>query len=709
MGSPPLATTATAGLMSANDKQVLDNLNPNVSVTYSDVNSSTMAIMNAKQENLIDLLINEEPHILAQIRTNNLLNVNDEEVTDGYLSSSGVLTASTNNNDYAGPFIPVTAGQDIYYTGIVGETTSSSINRRLHVYNANKQWIKQLSFAGSLRIGDHWSTHGTIPSNGAYVRVSWGITDYNVMISVGAPSEYKPYYLTPFEEITTASFQLASNSDMTGAITYTTVVPNTITDAYGFQYNPILGKIYLTTGHIDSYNGETLPGYWWSDRDIYEENTSPTTGAEVIYMLANEDIEEYNITPLTIPMFYQKNYFVIDNGEIINISYYAETLAAKHFTVYDGVKFGTTNIDETNVIGWNHAADEIDLKANIDSPIFTGIPQAPTANINVNSDRLATTAFVQQKMNNIASLEPSSRASKNYSVGDYLFMGGQLFKVTAPIVQNGTITAGTNVEAATVMDEIQNLDDVFVHVTNQGNNNYTSDKTYDEILAAIQRGQTVFAKMDGEGGNYLLIEVESSYVIFKKSCKLGSTSVSRDGNVIPCLYEHIITIYKSGTVNFYITSFTNSNLYYNEIIEIVDGNGDYFESADDLTTANASSIGINFPGWEIWEWPIFWENSKVRVGTMTESNISDGWYSDTSRSCELYDCVKTEITKNIITDPQGYEDPYTMITHTGTFRTLSMRNGNPVIKTIIITAYHQEYTDIDYSNDISVTYSEIAL
>ena len=87
---------------------------------------------------------------------------------------------------------------------------------------------------------------------------------------------------------------------------------------------------------------------------------------------------------------------------------------------------------------------------------------------------------------------------------------------------------------------------------------------------------------------------------------------------------------------------------------------------------------------------------------MTEPNISDFWYSDTSRSCELYDCVKTEITKNI-------EDPDHMITHTGTFRTLSMRNGNPVIKTIIITAHHQEYTDIDYSNDISVTYSEVAL
>ena len=412
-----------------------------------------MAIMNAKQENLVDLLINEKPHILAQIRTNNLLNVNDEEVTDGYLSSNGVLTASTNNNDHAGPFIPVTVGQDIYYTGIVGETTSSSINRRLHVFNANKQWIKQISFAGSLRVGDHWSTHGTVPANGAYVRVSWGITDYNVMISVGAPNGYEPYYLTPFEEITSASFQLASNSNMTGAITYTTTVPSAITDAYGFKYNPILGKIYLTTGHIASYNGETLPGYWWSDRDIYEAGHSPSTGAEVVYMLADEDIEEYSYTPLIIPMFYQKNYLIINNGEIINITYYAETLAAKHFTVYDGVRIGATDIDETNVIGWNHAANEIDLKAPINSPIFTGSPQAPTPNVNVNSERLATTAFVQTKMGNIAPIE-SGKASKNYNAGEYLMLGGYLFKTTTNISSGTTFTSGTNIERTTIADEL---------------------------------------------------------------------------------------------------------------------------------------------------------------------------------------------------------------------------------------------------------------
>jgi len=36
-------------------------------------------------------------------------------------------------------------------------------------------------------------------------------------------------------------------------------VPAAAGDLYGFRYNPIAGKLYATTGHIASYNGETLP------------------------------------------------------------------------------------------------------------------------------------------------------------------------------------------------------------------------------------------------------------------------------------------------------------------------------------------------------------------------------------------------------------------------------------------------------------------
>ena len=214
------------------------------------------------------MTITADPIIESQIRTSNLLNV-DEYTPGFYIGSNGQL--ANNANDRVGGFIPVSPGDDIYYTGIIGPTNSSSINRRLHVYTANQIWIKQLSFAGSLKIGDNWSTHGVVPANGAYVRVSWGVEDTNVMISIGEPAKYYPYYITPFDTITSASFQIGSTSNLENASTYIINVPVEAGNQYGFTYNPVEGKFYSTTGHIDSYNGESLPGYWWSDRDIYTE------------------------------------------------------------------------------------------------------------------------------------------------------------------------------------------------------------------------------------------------------------------------------------------------------------------------------------------------------------------------------------------------------------------------------------------------------
>jgi hypothetical protein len=131
----PVATHSSNGLMSSADKQFLDNLNPNISVTISDIYASEIHVINAKQENMVNLEIIESPHISEQIRTSNLLDVSN--FTPGfYIGSNGQL--ANNTNDRVGNFIPVSPGDDIYYTGIIGPTNSSSINRRLHVYNANK-------------------------------------------------------------------------------------------------------------------------------------------------------------------------------------------------------------------------------------------------------------------------------------------------------------------------------------------------------------------------------------------------------------------------------------------------------------------------------------------------------------------------------------------------------------------------------------------
>lgn len=46
------------------------------------------------------------------------------------------------------------------------------------------------------------------------------------------------------------------------------------------------GDVLSTMGNIASYAGETLPGKWISSMDEYEEGATPTTGAQVVYELA---------------------------------------------------------------------------------------------------------------------------------------------------------------------------------------------------------------------------------------------------------------------------------------------------------------------------------------------------------------------------------------------------------------------------------------
>jgi len=68
---------------------------------------------------------------------------------------------------------------------------------------------------------------------------------------------------------------------------------------------------------------------------------------------------------MTIPLDYHENYFFINNGMFMELSYYAATIAIDHLTIYSGATFGDTNILETDVIGWNRAAELIDSKANL--------------------------------------------------------------------------------------------------------------------------------------------------------------------------------------------------------------------------------------------------------------------------------------------------------------------------------------------------------
>ena len=277
------------------------------------------------------------------------------------------------------------------------------------------------------------------------------------MITVGAPDKYYPYYMTPFTATSSVNFKIGHTSDPEDATTYTFNVPAAAGNLYGLKFDPIKGKIWKITEHIASYNGETLPGHWQSDRDIYLEGTTPQTGAEVVYRLADEDIIEYDCTPMVIPLNYHENYFFIENGMFIELSYYAATIAIDHLTIYSGATFGDTNILETDVIAWNRAAGLIDTKADLVGAQLTGAVTAPTLSITSNSDRIATTAFVQQMLHTLAPFETTVKASKNYEVGEYLTYTGNLYKVTAAIAKNANLAVGTNIEVTDVATELNLL------------------------------------------------------------------------------------------------------------------------------------------------------------------------------------------------------------------------------------------------------------
>jgi len=50
-----------------------------------------------------------------------------------------------------GPYIAVTPGQDIYYTGITNPEAGSSnkFNRRLHAFDSSFNWISQINYTSA--------------------------------------------------------------------------------------------------------------------------------------------------------------------------------------------------------------------------------------------------------------------------------------------------------------------------------------------------------------------------------------------------------------------------------------------------------------------------------------------------------------------------------------------------------------------------------
>ena len=91
--------------------------------------------------------------------------------------------------------------------------------------------------------------------------------------------------------------------------------------------------VYKTHEYIYSYSGQTLPDNWKSDRDVYAEGTTPSTGAQVVYPLVTPIVFNTFTGIGSFSAFAGLNRFVADTGNILELTYIADLEANEVFRI----------------------------------------------------------------------------------------------------------------------------------------------------------------------------------------------------------------------------------------------------------------------------------------------------------------------------------------------------------------------------------------
>jgi hypothetical protein len=192
-----------------------------------------------------------------------------------------------NNNKRSVGYIVANHGDKITLSGF----TSSNDGLRIFVYQ-DEVYIRNYTVSASTNT--YFTI--TIPNDGNMIRFQGSngkFTDY-IQAELGeTATSYEPYQRH----------------------TYTSTFGQTV---YGGKDEVVSGKLYKEWEYIASYNGETLPGEWISDRDVYAPGTTPTTGAEVCYNLATPT--EITLTPEEIALLKGTNVLSTD-GDSIELKY----------------------------------------------------------------------------------------------------------------------------------------------------------------------------------------------------------------------------------------------------------------------------------------------------------------------------------------------------------------------------------------------------
>lgn len=218
-------------------------------------------------------------------------NIWDEKWEIGDINSN-TGAEQPSNNYYRSGYIPVISVKQCYFR------TPTTIRKWIYFYRADKSYL-----GTNTVIRGNTNIDFSIPEGTYYIRFLLYASEYgnsynnDVCINIFDPDFNGQY----------ATYEGYANS--------TTTLPTTV---YGGTLDLTNGRLVVDRGYIASYNGETLPGAWISDRDVYTGSNSPTTGAQVVYELATPTIT--TITPSSLSLLKGLN-VVSTNGESVEVTF----------------------------------------------------------------------------------------------------------------------------------------------------------------------------------------------------------------------------------------------------------------------------------------------------------------------------------------------------------------------------------------------------
>ena len=207
--------------------------------------------------------------------------------------------------------------------------------------------------------------------------------------------------------ITGASSVTVSNTDEESTTVDVTVALGST--VYGGTLDLTSGELTVTHANIASYNGETIGEPWISSMDEYTQGGTPTTGAQVVYTLATPTTTTLTAAQLALVKGY--NQLSCNSGDM-SITYKASSLDA-----------------------WKDRVDELEDRV----------------------DDVETELASKAEKTTIAPIENGTKASKNYSFGEYFVKDNKLDKAITSIASGATLTKNTNYTESTIGEELKRI------------------------------------------------------------------------------------------------------------------------------------------------------------------------------------------------------------------------------------------------------------